>query len=291
MLGPYDMGGVKRPRVTSREDYANEDYEDPSSKKKGKQSKKMKKTRVINGEDRRGRDAVEKEDGNNDEEPYEDDGDDNRVEPMDKKQKKKLHKEKQRNKGDDQEDLDNEVTLGQRLEKLSKTLTKLEAVGTAEVDNVRKGVNNAPTPTADSLVTLLDQALQTNDIALLEQCLACTDSDIIDATTRRLPTHRILRLLRTLVAKFEKRPSRGLLITQWLACILKNHISYLITVPDLSVQLAGLSQMLEQRMQSYSRLSSLAGRLDLLMSQIDSSRQNIDNNNNSMEPLVVYEDN
>ena len=46
------------------------------------------------------------------------------------------------------------------------------------------------------------------------------------------------------------------------------HTSFLISVPDLSDQLAGLSQMLEQRLASYSRLASLSGRLDLLMSQV-----------------------
>lgn len=42
-------------------------------------------------------------------------------------------------------------------------------------------------------------------------------------------------------------------------------------------QLAGLSQMLEQRLITYSKLSSLAGRLDLLMSQVNYRSNSVGN--------------
>lgn len=160
----------------------------------------------------------------------------------------------------------NEQSLEQRLESLSSSLTRLQ--DSAEEPSAKSSVVLAA-PTSDSLVTLIDQALQSGDDALLEQCLSCGDVSIVEATARRLPTGRIVLFLRKLVAKFEKRPSRGILLTQWLACLLRHHTAYLVTVPDLSYQLAGLSQMLEQRLSSYSKLSSLAGRLDLLMSQVN----------------------
>jgi hypothetical protein len=157
-----------------------------------------------------------------------------------------------------------ELTLEQRLESLSRNLQRLEDAS----DKPQTTKASLATPTTDSLVTLVDQALQSGDDALLEQCLVVTDNAVVEATARRLPTGRIVVFLRKLVAKFEKRPSRGLLLTRWLSSILRYHTSYLITVPDLSFQLAGLSQMLEQRLASYTRLSSLAGRLDLLLSQV-----------------------
>eukprot|EP01039_Chlorochromonas_danica_P004230 gene4230-4647_t len=166
----------------------------------------------------------------------------------------------------------NEVSLGERLELLSKQLTSLEANATnGSSSSQLLALSNGDAPTADSLVTLIDQALQSSDDDLLEQCLQCGDLDVISATTKQLPTHRILLFLRKLVLKFERRPSRGLLVTQWLAQILRHHVAYLITVPDLTKQLTGLSQTLEQRVQSYTRLSSLAGRLDLLMAQVSGS--------------------
>lgn len=187
---------------------------------------------------------------------------------------------------------DGEIPLGKRLEQLSRQMAALEQ----ERDSSLVDNSDKKKPSADSLVTLLDQALQSGDSALLEQCLSYTDLDIIDTTTRVLPTHRVLKLLKVLVAKFEKRPSRGLLVTRWISSILKNHLAYLITVPDLSVQLAGLSQMLEQRLQAYTRLSSLAGRLDLLMSQISSKKLSSQleaaggSATESLQPKAVYQD-
>ncbi|CAM9317277.1 unnamed protein product, partial [Ectocarpus fasciculatus] len=121
-------------------------------------------------------------------------------------------------------------------------------------------------PSSDSLVVLVEQSLQSGDDVLLEQCLACDDTDIIDATTSKLPTSKIFLFMRRLISKFEKRPSRGLLLTRWLSAVLKHHASYLISLPELSTRFAGLSQIMEQRLASYSRLASLGGRLDLLMS-------------------------
>ena len=160
-----------------------------------------------------------------------------------------------------------ELTLEERLESMSSQMYNLEeGMGGSGEDN--SDLTSLPTPTSDSLVTLIDQALQSGDDSLLEQCLACNDMDVIDGTARVLKTHRVVTFMKKLVAKFEKRPSRGILLTRWLSCILRHHTSFLISVPDLSEQLAGLSQMLEQRLASYSRLASLSGRLDLLMSQV-----------------------
>jgi len=157
-----------------------------------------------------------------------------------------------------------ELTIEQRLEVLSRSMTALERSN----ERPAAGPDMKPAPTSDSLVALIDQALQSGDDSLLEQCLSCSDPVVVEATTQRLPTSKVLLFLQKLVAKFEKRPSRGLLLTQWLSSTLRWHTAYLLNVPDLAGQLAGLSQMLEQRLSSYTRLSSLAGRLDVLMSQV-----------------------
>ena len=128
-------------------------------------------------------------------------------------------------------------------------------------------------PTSDSLVTLVDQALQTGDDALLEQCLACDDEDVVDATAQRLPVARVVLLLRRLVAKFEKRPSRSQLLTRWLLGLMRHHTAYLFSVPDLSFQMPGLSQILEQRASTYVPLVGLEGRLDLVMAQVSANNK------------------
>ena len=136
-------------------------------------------------------------------------------------------------------------------------------------------------PTSDSLVTLISQALQSGDDGLLEQCLGCSDHGVVEESAKRLPAGRIVAFLRKLVAKFEKRPSRGMILTRWLSSVLRHHTSLLVSVPDLSVQLAGLGQMLEQRLSSHVRLSSLAGRLDLLLAQVGNSSSSSSTYSNS----------
>ena len=173
--------------------------------------------------------------------------------------------------------IDGELTLEQRLDSLSASLLEIEKGSHISLP-ASNTVDGAPS--TNSLVVLIDQALQSGDDALLEQSLACDDVAIVDATAKRLAPGRVVQLLRRLVAKFEKRPSRGLLLTRWLAAVLRFHTSFLISVPDLSTQLAGLSQMLEQRLSSYTRLASLGGRLDLLMSQINSQDITDGKNNN-----------
>ena len=161
-----------------------------------------------------------------------------------------------------------EMTLEQRLESLSNSLAEVEKVTDVPAPASSALAVGDDGPSSNSLVVIIEQALQSGDDALLEQSLACDDVSIIDATAKRLSPGRVVQLLRKLVAKFEKRPSRGLLLTRWLAAVLRFHTSFLISVPDLSAQLAGLSQMLEQRLSSYAKLAALGGRLDLLMAQI-----------------------
>lgn len=260
VLGPNDMGGLKRPRLNDGAMVEDDWVKTTGMNKKQKKDKKEKE-KIGKKEGQKSRKSKGKK--------VEGEEDDEHLDLL-----------------NDEEDM--EMTLGQKLELLSKTMNDLEASSEKEIQQVEKQIQRR-IPNADSLVTLLEQALQSNDSALLEQCLLCTNLDIIDATTLRLPTHRVLALLKILVAKFEKRPSRGLLVTHWLSYILKHHISFLITVPDLSRQLAGLSQLLEQRLSSYSRLSSLSGRLDLLMSQVTNQKLG-DGRESSIKPLAEYQD-
>ena len=177
-----------------------------------------------------------------------------------------------------------EQTLEERLAALSNDMNILEQVSSS---NNSKKVDNI-VPTSDSLVVLIDQALQAGDDALLEQCFSCEDVAVVDATCMRLPTSRVVSLLRRLVSKFEKRPSRGLLLTRWLSSLVRFHTGYLITVPDLSQQLAGLSQMLEQRLGSYGALAGLGGRLDLLLAQVSNSEVGVGQNQGKAKPTAVF---
>jgi U3 small nucleolar RNA-associated protein 5 len=144
------------------------------------------------------------------------------------------------------------------------------------------------TPTSDSLVTLIEQALQTNDDIILEQCLSQMDNNIIEETTKRLPYNKIIILISKLIIKFEKKPTRGILLTRWLTCILRIHATYLLTVPDLNKKLAGLVYMLENRISTYTNLVSLAGRLDILMSS-SSAAKSVNNSHTKLLSNVSHD--
>lgn len=181
---------------------------------------------------------------------------------------------------------------GSDIATLEEKLNAYSAAMLADEENTSKQklsveVSRAA-PSSDSLVVLVEQALQSGDDVLLEQCLACDDKDIIDATTSKLPTAKIFLFMRRLISKFEKRPSRGLLLTRWLSAVLKHHASYLISLPELSSRFAGLSQIMEQRLASYSRLASLGGRLDLLMSHVSSHAQTNGSGSQSEMPRVTF---
>ena len=120
---------------------------------------------------------------------------------------------------------------------------------------------------ASSLGTLLDQALKSNDRAMLEHCLEVQDKDVIDATIRRLPVNRVLPFFHAVVKRLEKRPTRGSSLSIWLRAVLIQHAGYLAAVPDLSNHLSSLSRLIELRVALFPKFLQLNGRLQLLLAQ------------------------
>ena len=120
---------------------------------------------------------------------------------------------------------------------------------------------------ASSLGTLLDQALKSNDRAMLEHCLEVQDTEVIDATIRRLPINRVLPFFHAVVKRLEKRPTRGSSLSIWLRAVLIQHAGYLAAVPDLSKHLSSLSRLIELRVALFPKFLQLSGRLQLLLAQ------------------------
>ena len=87
--------------------------------------------------------------------------------------------------------------------------------GLAATRQSKKKAQSASTPKADSLVTILEQALQSSDDALLEECLAVSDQRVVDLTVERLPSVRVLPFLLRLTDKVERRPNRGMNLCIW----------------------------------------------------------------------------
>lgn len=161
-----------------------------------------------------------------------------------------------------------EQTLAERIAMLQETFEEVDEEDEDEgvVDTIKQK------PEASSLVTVLEQALQSSDNDMLEYVLRVTDQNVIDATMARLPAMRVIPFLTRVVDKFEKRPTRGSLLCRWIRAILMQHTAYLMTVPNLVTKLSALYQTLEARLRVFQQLYKLTGRLELVLGQI-SQRQ------------------
>ena len=96
---------------------------------------------------------------------------------------------------------------------------------------------------ASSLQAVLEQALQTQDDAQLEYCLAVKDTSVIETTVARLPTPKVIPFLSRIVQRFERRPAHSLELVAWLRAVLVQHASFLMSVPGLMRKMSRLYQV------------------------------------------------
>uniref|UniRef100_K3WH81 Small-subunit processome Utp12 domain-containing protein n=1 Tax=Globisporangium ultimum (strain ATCC 200006 / CBS 805.95 / DAOM BR144) TaxID=431595 RepID=K3WH81_GLOUD len=164
---------------------------------------------------------------------------------------------------------DNDLTLAERVEALRERVESDLAAELVRVDT--SDVNAAASsdkPDASSLSSVLEQALQSKDNAMLEYCLRTRDAKVIGNTIKRVASVKVLELLEILVLKFEKSPGRCARLCPWIRSILLHHTAYLMTQPDLVQNLSALYQILENRLKVHDQLQKLAGRLSLVIGQI-----------------------
>jgi U3 small nucleolar RNA-associated protein 5 len=190
----------------------------------------------------------------------------------------------------DREEVDtdgSDLTLAERVEALRERV-EVELAGelirrNAEEDTLELGGNERPD--ASSLSTLLQQALQSKDNAMLEYCLRARDVKVIANTIKRVSSVKILELLEILVLKFEKSPGRCARLCPWMRSILLHHTAYLMTQPDLVQSLSALYQILENRLKVHDALQKLSGRLSLVIGQIHESSASV---NDVPSAKIVY---
>ncbi len=156
------------------------------------------------------------------------------------------------------------VSLAERLAAAAGAAAESEASTVSEAgDGYQNGLGTS------SVAVPLSQALNSGNDGLLERCLSGATSDTtIISTVRALNGADALLLLNQLMAKFEKRPSRGSALLVWLKSILQVHAGTLMSVPALSDRLLPLYQGVNQRMATFKKLLRLQGRLDLLLSHV-----------------------
>lgn len=127
-------------------------------------------------------------------------------------------------------------------------------------------------PTGTSLVTVLTQALKTNDKEMLESCFRVTDQPSIRSTAQRLQSQHVSTLIQRIAERIHRRPGRTGSLLIWVQHALIAHGGYLATQPDTMRKLKALSQVMQERAKGLQPLFHLKGKLDLLSGQLELRR-------------------
>jgi U3 small nucleolar RNA-associated protein 5 len=153
-----------------------------------------------------------------------------------------------------------EATLGQRVAAMEQRQQQYQqpakgsAAGTSSSAAAAEGDEELPDAgaaaalpvgslKADSLVTLLQQALRSADRSLLERCLNVSNPRVINNSVRRLVPMDAAALLREAVARLQTKPSRGQQLAAWVRAVLVYHTAYLMSAPGVQPVLTSLYQV------------------------------------------------
>ena len=134
-------------------------------------------------------------------------------------------------------------------------IEKLDAIDShlAKQSGMRRKKSNSNTPKAESLQVVIEQALHSNDVALLESSLEVTQPSVVQATVQRMSTPNIIPFLNSLIVRFESNPNRAQRLIPWIRAVLVYHSTYLMTVTDIGMPL--LSYLKKIRVYFFLRFS------------------------------------
>ena len=123
--------------------------------------------------------------------------------------------------------------------------------------------NNQDLHKLNSLEVPLGQALQARDAVLLERLLSTASTPVIERTVERLDSVSIQLLVKAILDSVESSPSRAEKAATWLSSIMKSHMAYMMSAPEVQKEIMRLNQLAEERLGTYQGLQGLSGRLNL----------------------------
>lgn len=175
---------------------------------------------------------------------------------------------------------DMEPTLAQRLKELGFANPSQSALDADEDDTSMPTKKQQSLTSEASLASSLSQALHSGDTSLLTSCLNHNDPILIRNTVRKISGPLSVKLLEECVNRLNgvgghhvskgsmgSQKARGLM--EWVRATLLNHMGYLMSLPNLVSRLSGLHATLTTRLATHERLLALNGRLELVLSQIE----------------------
>ncbi|KAF7495879.1 WD repeat-containing protein 43 [Sarcoptes scabiei] len=177
-----------------------------------------------------------------------------------------------------------DMTLDDRLKLIERNKNQID-VGSKSSVTVSKSKKPQST---DSLVNILIQGLQSNDVKMLSTVLQNENSDsVISNTVKRLPIEFVPILLNQLQNELCRNGENYSNYLKWITLLLRHKISYLMTIPNISEKFSPLNQLLNARTTVLDKCYQLKGRLDLILTQtkIESKKEKI----SFMKPKITYE--
>ncbi|CAG8693886.1 9967_t:CDS:2, partial [Cetraspora pellucida] len=156
-----------------------------------------------------------------------------------------------------------------REETLETKLKDLDLMSVdSEMSQQSSHASKFKTLQGNSMQQMLVQALHSNDDHLFGLVLEQTSPDIVNNTVRKLPTKYIIPFLEKVITRFYEKPRSVMNMLQWIKAVTLIHMTYLMTVPDLTHKLSNFYQALDSRSAVFQKLLNFQGRLDLIMQQI-----------------------
>ncbi|KAN0044714.1 hypothetical protein ACTA71_006233 [Dictyostelium dimigraforme] len=138
---------------------------------------------------------------------------------------------------------------------------------------------------AGTIVDLIAQSLKADNDNLLLSSIK-VNYNVIQSTVKALPSPYAYNLLSKLLKYLATDNSKSLIVLPWINCIIKDHSSYLLSVPNLSKKLSILNTIIQDKFELHNRLSKLVGKFELISSQTKSDKtESID-----YEPSLVYDE-
>ncbi|KAN0018160.1 hypothetical protein ACTFIU_010773 [Dictyostelium citrinum] len=138
---------------------------------------------------------------------------------------------------------------------------------------------------AGTIVDLIAQSLKADNDNLLLSSIK-VNFTVIQSTVKSLPSPYAYSLLSKLLKYLATDNSKSLIVLPWINCIIKDHSSYLLSVPNLSKKLSILNTIIQDKFELHNRLSKLVGKFELISSQTKGDKtDSID-----YEPSLVYDE-
>ena len=183
---------------------------------------------------------------------------------------------------DDDDDDDGGKSLGERVRALQRSRspdatttatdpTHDSAEAAARVTATERAIaealggGRAAPPKADSLATLLSQALVADDRVLIERCLNVSDPSTVSNTVARLQPGTAIKLLTASLDRMRTKPSRGEQLARWMRTVLLHHAAFIASSAKAQRAVLELMQTVEAHVAMQRPLLALMGRLDLLL--------------------------